>query len=148
MSVSLLFKAVVTALPVCAGPVICAGLSGCAGTGSTTPAAKSPAAARPAPLVHLVYVKLKNPADAAALVADCDAMLATIPSVNSYFCGTHKESGRATVDANYDVAMGLGFADLAGYEAYVHAPAHESFVEKWKPRCEWIRIHDVEDATP
>lgn len=122
--------------------------SGAAARAQASPTAAPRSAPRPAPLVHLVYVKLKDPAQTAALVADSDAMLGTIPSVTSYFCGTHRDTGRSTVDGDYDVAMGIGFADLAGYQAYLDAPAHVSFVETWKPRCQWIRIHDVEDDTP
>lgn len=123
-------------------------LAGCGSSPKPGPSPQVQTAPRPAPIMHLVYVKLVDPGEAAALVADADRMLGTIPSVTSYFCGLHKETGRPTIEADYDVAMGIGFADLEGYQRYIDDPAHRRFVEAWKPRCAWLRIHDVEDLTP
>lgn len=104
---------------------------------------------RPARINHLAFFKLQNPADAAELIADCDAQLASTPGVVSYYCGTHLDTGRgAPVDGDYDVGFYVGFmteADLANYQKH---PAHVAMVEKWKPRWQWIRVHDVLDDTP
>lgn len=103
---------------------------------------------RPARINHLAFFKLKNPADAAELIADCDAHLATIPGVLSYYAGTHLDVGRTNVDGNYDVGFFVGFETEETYREYVHHPSHVMVVEKWKPRWEWIRVHDVLDETP
>ncbi len=112
-------------------------LAGCAG-----------GPARPAAVNHPVFVKLKNPADAPALIADCDARLAAIPGVVSYYCGTPLDTGRASVDLGFDVGLYLGFASVADLEAYVAHPDHVALVNDWKPRIEWLRVHDVMDESP
>jgi hypothetical protein len=72
-------------------------------------------------------------------------LLPEIPSVKSWWCGVHGDFGRPSVDANYDVALCVGFADEPGYAAYLVDPAHVELVQSWKPRFDWIRIHDVVD---
>lgn len=111
-------------------------------------AATSPSAPRPARISHVVLVKLTDPADAPALLADSDAMLAGIPGVTAYAAGTHLETGRATVDADYSVGLYIGFESEAAYAGYVDHPAHVAYVAKWRPRLEWLRIYDVLDETP
>jgi len=101
---------------------------------------------RPARINHVVFFRLQNPADANELIADCDRMLATIPGVTSYYAGKHIDTGRTTVDANYDVGFFVGFETEADYAAYVAHPNHVAAVNKWKTRWEWIRVHDVLDA--
>lgn len=98
--------------------------------------------------MHLIYVKLNDPAYAPELIAESNSALATLPSVSSYFCGPPLRTGRSNVEADYDVAIGLGFEDLRGYQLYVENPRHVGHVERWKPRCAWIRIHDVAATTP
>lgn len=96
----------------------------------------------------MVFVKLADPSDAAELIADSDRMLGTIPSVRSYYCGRHIDTGRETVIADYDVGAYMGFASEAGYAAYVSDPGHVAFVEKWRPRLEWLRVYDIYDPSP
>lgn len=118
---------------------------------SSTPHAAAPHSTippRPARINHMVFFKLKNPADADELVRDCDAMLATIPGATSGFAGKRFESGRSNVDQNYDVGFYAGFATEEAYAQYVQHPNHVASVNKWKPRWEWIRIEDVLDETP
>lgn len=103
---------------------------------------------RPARINHLAFFKLKNPADAGELIADCDAHLARIPGIVSYYAGTHMDVGRTNIDGNYDVGFFVGFETEEAYREYVHHPSHVMVVEKWKPRWEWIRVHDVLDETP
>lgn len=103
---------------------------------------------RPARINHLAFFKLKNPADAVELIADCDAHLATIPGVLSYYAGTHLDVGRGNVDGDYDVGFFVGFETEEAYRQYVNHPSHVMVVEKWKPRWKWIRVHDVLDETP
>lgn len=103
---------------------------------------------RPARINHLAFFKLKNAAEAPELIRDCDAQLAVIPGVVSYYCGTHLDVGRSNVDGNYDVGFFVGFESEEDYRHYVNHPNHVAVVEKWKPRWEWIRVHDVLDETP
>jgi len=97
------------------------------------------------PINHVVLIELKQDQGTVDLVSDCDTLLADIPSVRTYWCGVHGDFGRTSVDADYDVALCVGFADAAGYQAYLDHPDHVALVEKWKPHMEWIRIHDVVD---
>ncbi len=103
---------------------------------------------RPAAISHIVLIKLKDPAQAAALIADSDRLLPAIPSVTSYACGPHFDMGRPNIDSTYDVGVYVGFADGAGYQTYVDHPNHVQLVNTWRPRWEWIRIYDVGDASP
>lgn len=116
-----------------------AALGGCAAMSRPT---------RPAAISHVVFVKLKNPAEAPALIADSDRLLPAIPSVVSYACGQHLDTGRTNIDGNYDVGLYVGFDDEAGYRTYVDHPNHVELVNTWRSKWEWIRIHDVGDSTP
>lgn len=118
-------------------------LGGCASSG-----AEARHGSRPAPISHVVFIKLKNPADAAALIAESDRLLPAIPSVTSYACGRHFDMGRPNIDSSYDVGLYVGFADAAGYQTYVDHPNHVQLVTDWRPRWESIRIYDVGDQTP
>ncbi|MFM9994536.1 MAG: Dabb family protein [Phycisphaerales bacterium] len=103
---------------------------------------------RPAAISHVVFVKLKNAAEAPALIADSDRLLPAIPGVVSYACGRHLDTGRTNIDGNYDVGLYVGFDDEAGYRTYVDHPNHVQLVNTWRSKWEWIRIHDVRDSTP
>ncbi len=97
---------------------------------------------------HVVLFKLADPSEAGALIGDCDARMARIPAVLSYWAGRHLETGRPAVDGDYDAALCLGFTDEAGYSEYVDHPEHRALVARWQPRLEWMRVHDVLDEPP
>ncbi len=105
-------------------------------------------AARPARINHMVFFKLKDPADATELISDCDTKMAAIPGSVSYFCGRHLDTGRPEVVQDYDVAFYVGFETEEAYAAYVKDSYHVQAVQKWKPRWEWIKVFDVVDETP
>lgn len=111
-------------------------------------AASSHTVRRPAMVVHPVYFRLADPADAAALIADCDARLGDLPMVSAYACGTPLDTGRAEVSADYDVALIVGFDSVEDYRAYLAHEDHQWLVREWGPRTTSIRIHDVFDPTP
>jgi hypothetical protein len=120
-------------------------LAGCAARHPASPSI----APRPALINHLAFFKLKAPADAAALIADCDAQLGVIPGVVCYYAGQHLDTGRGDrIDSNYDVGFCVGFASADDYAAYVEHPNHQAMLAKWQPRWEWIRVVDVLDPTP
>lgn len=106
------------------------------------------AAPRPAAISHVVLITLHDPADAEALIADSDRLIATIPSVVSYACGTPLESERATVDGSYHVGLFVGFESAEGYQQYVDHEAHTALVEAWRARTASMRIFDIADPTP
>jgi hypothetical protein len=99
----------------------------------------------PAKINHVVLFKLKNPADAVELIHDCDVLARSVPGIVSAFAGKPLETGRSNVDGSYDVGFYVGFASEQDYAAYVDHAAHIEAVNKWKPRWQWIRIHDVID---
>ena len=103
---------------------------------------------RPAPISHVVFATLRDPADAAELIRDCDARLAPIPGVAAYACGPHLDTGRPSVDGDYHVGLYIGFETEADYAAYVEHPNHTALVADWSPRMVRLRVHDVWDATP
>ena len=103
---------------------------------------------RPAVINHVVFFKLQDPADADVLLADCESMLGQIPGVVALYAGRHIETGRPTVDSNYDVGIYVGFMDEAAYAGYVEHPSHLELVKKWQPRLQWLRVYDVLDETP
>jgi len=96
---------------------------------------------------HIVFMKLKDPGQAPALMADCRSRLETIPSVQGVFTGQHGDFGRNGVDDEYDVGFFVSFDTRAQYMDYLQHPDHVGLVKEWKPRFEWIRIHDVVDET-
>lgn len=103
---------------------------------------------RPAPISHIVFIKLSDPAEADALLAECDEKLAAIPGVLRYAAGKHLDTGRANVDGDYDAGLYIGFRSEADYAVYVSHPNHVLLVEKWRPRSQWMRVYDVYDPTP
>jgi hypothetical protein len=103
--------------------------------------------ARPALISHLVFITLNDPAEADSLIAECDTRLASIPGVVSYACGRHIDTGRPTVDANYDVGLSIGFDSLDAYSTYVDHPNHTTLVAEWRDRIKTMMVRDVLDAT-
>ena len=104
-------------------------------------------AARPALINHPVFFELNNPDDAPELIADCDAMVAEVSEVISYYAGAHFETGRANVKTDYDVGFYVGFSSAEDYQTYVQHEAHQALVRKWGPRCVRIDVYDVLDET-
>lgn len=115
-------------------------LTGCVSAGHAAP--------RPARINHVVFIKLVDPADAPALIADCDATIRAMPMVRSYWAGTHIDTGRASVDADYHVGAYMGFDSTEDYAAYVIDPRHVDLVARWRDRMQWLRVYDVFDETP
>lgn len=118
-------------------------LGGCSSTPEVAP--------RPAPLLHLVYFRLQDPSDVGELLADCDELLATIPSVMSYAAAPPFDTGRETVSADYDLCLLVGFETVLDYRAYLEHPAHIQLVDTWRPRLregDGLTIHDIFDRTP
>lgn len=126
-----------TAGSVCLLGAVLLGVTGCGGGQSL----------RPARISHVVFFKLEDPDKRAALLADCDRLLPTIPGVVSYAAGRHLDVGRDSVDGDYDVGLCIGFETEADYAAYVEHPLHTELVATWKPELGWLRVYDVLDET-
>ncbi len=118
---------------------------GCATTGTRTEEVRP---GRPAYISHVVLVTLRDPSDRAALLADSESMLASIPGVVSFAAGEHLDTGRSNIIADYDIGLYIGFDSEAGYAGYVTHPAHVAYLEKWRPRVASLRIYDIGDPTP
>lgn len=117
-------------------------LSGCAHRSGELSSAP-----RPALVNHVVFISLNDPADAPALIADCDARLATVPFASSYYAGQHVDTGRDTVINDYDVGIFIGFDSLEDYAAYVEHPQHVALVSDWRPKIKALIVRDVLDET-
>lgn len=120
-------------------------LGGCGTTSFVDPAWTAP---RSAPINHIVFVKLKDPADAPALIAYSDATLPKIKGVTRYACGQHLDMGRPNVLHDYDVGLYVGFDTNDAYAAYVKDPTHLALIREWSPKAEWFHIYDFADDTP
>lgn len=94
-----------------------------------------------------MLIKLRDPADTGALLADTRRHLSAVPDVAELFVGQPFSVGRTGVDLDWDVAVIVGFADRVAYEAYLAHPEHLRLINAWQQRFEWIRIHDLEEAT-
>jgi len=104
------------------------------------------APARMGPILHVVLVRLKDPLDTAACADATLAMVDQIPSITGAFVGLHLETGRDTVQGDYDVCLTMSFESREGLDAYIEHPAHLAILEQWGPRIEWIRIHDAREV--
>ena len=102
---------------------------------------------RPAAINHVVFFTLNDSSRAAELIADCDRRIAGIPGVESYFCGRHVDTGRESVDSNYDVGFYVGFDSFEDYARYVEHPEHKALVEDWQPHLREMLVRDVYDVT-
>jgi hypothetical protein len=89
---------------------------------------------RTAPFVHAVIFYLKPDApsgEADALLADCHAMLSTIPTVRELRAGAPAEKEKAdNAKKDYEVGLLVLFDDLKGLETYIDHPQHKEFVAK------------------
>lgn len=98
---------------------------------------------RDPPIQHIVLVQLRDDAQAPELLQDAGRSLSTIPGVASYFGGRHFEIGRSGIDSAYSAGFIIGFETEQAYRDYLEHPAHTDFVQRWRPRIDWMRIHDI-----
>ena len=97
---------------------------------------------------HVVLSELSDPSLAGALIADCDWLLTDIKEVSSYASGQHLDTGRTTVQSDYDVGLYIGFDSIEDYARYVEHPRHVELVDRWRSRISRMRVYDIGDPTP
>lgn len=96
--------------------------------------------------VHNVFFWLKekdNEEAKKALYAGIKSLEA-IESIESVYIGTPASTRRPVIDATYDFAEVLIFADEAAHDAYQIHPLHTKFVENCAHLWERVLIYDVE----
>ncbi len=87
----------------------------------------------PSPYVHIVIFSLKKDApkdEVDKTIADCQELLAKIPTVKSLRAG--KPMKKETPDIakkDYDLGLVILFDDAAGLDTYIKHPNHLKFVE-------------------
>jgi hypothetical protein len=122
--------------------------AGCAAARPGGPAAP-PGPMRPARINHVVFFKLKDPAEAAQLIRDCNELLKAVPVIATGWAGTRLETERpADAGDDFDVSFYAGFTTEADYAVYLEHPAHVAAATRWGPHLEWLRFHDVLDEAP
>ncbi len=116
------------------------------GTPQIPPAtlAAPPSAPQLAPLAvrHVVFFKLKDKSDLTQLERSCDEKLSAIPGVVEFSLGRPIDTGRASVDCDYDLAVYVGFPSLEAYRGYLVHPQHVALVSAWKDKFQSLRIFD------
>ncbi|HZM00632.1 MAG TPA: Dabb family protein, partial [Planctomycetota bacterium] len=100
----------------------------------------------PAPLQHVVLVKLRDKSQTDQLLADTRRYLSTVPQVSELRLGTPFDIGRTAADLDWHVGVIVGFANRQAYEGYLLHPAHAELVELWQPRWEWIRVYHLGES--
>ncbi|MHC4846230.1 MAG: Dabb family protein [Planctomycetota bacterium] len=95
-------------------------------------------------LQHVVLIKLIDPSEIDALIADCEKLLSPIPSVMGLAVGRHADFGREDVIDDYDVGLVVAFANEADYGAYLADDRHVQLAKEWRPRWDWYRIYDFQ----
>jgi quinol monooxygenase YgiN len=92
-------------------------------------------------IAHNVYFTLhdRRPAAVQAMIEDCHRDLARLPGIVFYAAGTCADADRSSSEADFDVALHVVFQDRAALDAYMIAPKHVAFMEKyeanWKDVC-------------
>jgi hypothetical protein len=96
--------------------------------------------------VHNVFFWLKekdNEEARQALLAGIKSLEA-IESIESVYIGTPASTRRPAIDATYDFAEILVFADEAAHDVYQVHPLHKQFVDECAHLWERVLIYDVE----
>ena len=101
-----------------------------------------------AALQHTVYLWLVDGLSAADSVDFVDGprgvrSLETIPSVRTMNVGAPAATpSRGVVDNSFDLALVVGFDDVAGHDAYQEHPTHLAFVGAHEDKFAEVRVYD------
>ena len=93
---------------------------------------------------HNVFFRLNDnsPQAVEAMIADCHIYLAALPGIVFYGAGTPLDEESSSSDSDYDVALHVIFADRAAMEAYMTAPKHVEFMEKYEATWKDVLVFD------
>lgn len=98
-------------------------------------------------LIHTVVFWLRKdltPAQREAFRKEGLESLRSVPSVGALHIGSPAPiPPRPVVDATYDFAITLMFADVAAHDAYQIHPVHKAFVERFKGDWTRVQIYDA-----
>jgi hypothetical protein len=98
----------------------------------------------PASLAHDVYIKLKEPSNAAVqeLTRDCRE-LERVPGVMRIAAGRRATTiKRSYNDEAFDVGLHVVFDNDDAFESYLVHPLHKALLEKWGAKIASIRVFD------
>jgi len=95
-------------------------------------------------LQHVVLIKLVDPSETDALIADCERMLGPIAVATGLVVGRPVDLGREDVIGDYDVGLIVSFANQEDYSAYLLDERHTQLAKAWRPRWDWYRIYDFQ----
>ena len=95
-------------------------------------------------IAHNVYFTLHDNSAAAvrAMIEDCHRYLAHLPGIVFYAAGTCSDADRSSADREFDVALHVVFQDRAAFDAYMTAPKHVEFIEKYQANWKDVRALD------
>lgn len=99
--------------------------------------------------VHVVFIWLKSPGDAAQIdrLIETTRTLKSIPGVREVRVGRAVPSDRPQVDDSFDVGLYLLFDSRTDLEAYQHNPIHQAAVrDTLAPLAARYLIYDFVDA--
>lgn len=97
-------------------------------------------------VLHVVLIKLKDPALVPDMERDAREALPAVRGVKRLRCGRALGLLRPMVDSAYDSAITMEFDSADAYDRYLNDPAHVAVVTKWKPEMESIRVIDITPA--
>lgn len=95
--------------------------------------------------VHSVYFWLKEglaDKDRADFRKGLESLKA-VGCAQSVFVGVPASTNRPVVDASYDFALVVAFADQAAHDAYQVDPIHKEFVRKYSDKWDAIVVFDA-----
>lgn len=99
-------------------------------------------------LIHSVYFWFKPASSVAVRAAFEDGLrrLCAIPDVAAAHIGVPEATPeRPVIDATYDWALILTFADLAAHDRYQEHPVHEAFVQEFRASWDRVQVYDVRE---
>jgi hypothetical protein len=103
--------------------------------------------------VHTVIFHLKKDVPdgtADKIVADCHALLESIPTVRGVKAGRPAAEDQSTpkvASRDYDVALVVFFDDAAGLKTYLEHEQHLKFVHTYEKDFETVQVFDFIDPT-
>lgn len=77
-----------------------------------------------------------------ALLEDCRAILAKIPTVKHLWAGEAAMTPREVVDNSYDVGLCVIFDDAKAHDIYQKHELHQQFIARNKEHWQRVQVYD------